>query len=152
MPLTIRPASLEDMQDIFDWRNDALSRAMFKDSGTVSWDNHVTWFQKKLQSSDSQLFMALENNQKIGIVRFDANQEQNGFEVSINLNPECRGKKLSCPALDAAIEEFAKIHPDRLTATVKHSNPPSLKLFAKCGFKQTSSDHEFVYLYRDIEI
>ncbi len=40
----VRKANESDSRDIFDWRNDELTRQMSHTTDLVEWDGHSAWF------------------------------------------------------------------------------------------------------------
>ncbi len=77
--------------------------------------------------------------------RFDLSAAADTAEVSINLNPLMRGRKLSVPFLTKSIEAFWALHPVPLTATIRKDNSASIHCFEACGFTQTHDDSTFTY-------
>ena len=142
-PLILRFAGKEDCEDIFRWRNDPVT-IMYSPSGAVQLENHLRWFEEKLNSPNTHLFIALnEKSEKIGMVRFDIQagerkqNEGNEAEVSINLNPSFRsqgyGKKVLQEALDIY---FANFPVSLISARIMPKNLVSLNLFQKMGFRE----------------
>lgn len=144
--MLIRKADITDMMDIFQWRNDRHSRSMFTDAKTVSLPEHTKWFKSALRENLILVFIGINGAGKIGITRFDLNANTNSSEVSINLNPEMRGKNMSFDLLSKSIMLYKKDHLVKLTATIKHENKASLRIFGKCGFLKIAEDNIFQYL------
>ena len=46
--LVVRKANDEDSRDIFDWRNDELTRQMSHNTDFVDWDSHSNWLYSSL--------------------------------------------------------------------------------------------------------
>ena len=60
------------------------------------------------------------------------------FEISVNLNPKFRGKKLSTFLIDLSIAHFNKLWGEEvqgIVAEIKPSNIGSRKCFTRAGFK-----------------
>ena len=90
--LTTRKANQSDSQDIFDWRNDELTRLMSHTSNLVGWDEHQAWFKASLMMRSRLLVMCEDQGltEKVAVVRFDV---MNGRAlISINLSPRMRGR------------------------------------------------------------
>ena len=144
----IRLATIADAQDIMNWRNDVISRRMFFNSDEVSFSEHYGWFNSSLESNTSELFIGTQNDEKIGVCRFDILEENQLAEVSINLNPTKRGKHLSKCFLKLSMEKFFKNHNFSVKARIKKENLASISLFEGLGFKKTSAtDTEIQYLF-----
>ena len=133
--MTFRPANDGDCRDLFEWRNDRLSRAMFFDASPVAFDQHARWFASRSASPDCALVIGeTDDDRKVGVVRFD--YEADTCEVSMNVNPACRGAGLAAPLLRGAIEFAAAGRPaGRLKALIKPENTRSIKVFSRCGFE-----------------
>ena len=71
----------------------------------------------------------------IGMVRFDNIYDKTSYNVSINLNPLFRGKKLSATFLKKAIDFFtSRIDCKSMYADIKPTNIASIKCFEKNNF------------------
>ena len=89
--ISVRLASECDIKDIYEWRNDKITRQMSFDSNIVKWENHTKWFKNSL-SSNKKILIICEDayRNKISFVRFEVN---GSFAlISINSNPKKRGK------------------------------------------------------------
>jgi len=133
--IKIRSAKEDDSKDIFEWRNDELSRRMSHSSKIIEWENHNIWYSNSLDLK-SRLLLICENdhNKKIAIIRFDISELH--ALISINLNPIQRGKGLAKSCLNRSIEFFAKEYIDikNIIAEIKEDNIASQKLFLGIGF------------------
>ena len=43
--ISVRLASKSDIKDIYEWRNDKITRQMSINSNIVKWENHTKWFE-----------------------------------------------------------------------------------------------------------
>ena len=86
--LTIRPAKFGDARQLFEWRNDQLTREMSKTANPVLWDEHVEWLTRQLVREEPGLFIAESDGAPVGTIRID------GDEVSYTVAPEHRGNCL----------------------------------------------------------
>jgi RimJ/RimL family protein N-acetyltransferase len=136
----IRTADLSDLQDVFDWRNDPFSRSMFLSSEAVSLNEHIDWYQRSLKNPNRRIYIGLINDLKVGVVRFDFNEDTKQSEVSINLNPLLRGNGFGFSLLSKSISVYKQSKDTTLIATVKKENDASFKIFTKCGFLNKSED------------
>jgi RimJ/RimL family protein N-acetyltransferase len=143
-----RAASIRDAQNLFEWRNDEATRAASQSREAVNWADHLCWLEGVLANDGRHLYVC-ENAEKppecLGTCRFDVSGDRSSAEVSINLNPAFRGRGLAQPLLAAAIGQFRADlgRPIELTATIRHSNGASIRLFLKNGFRLSHSDEEF---------
>jgi len=134
--LEIRLAGHDDCKDIFEWRNDKLTRQMSKNIGFVEWKDHVRWFENCLRDINCYILLC-ENKkkQKVAVVRFEINSTN--ALVSINLAPNQRGKGYSSNCLSSSIAFLSDINTDVkiLYAEIKDSNIASQKIFLSNGFE-----------------
>jgi spore coat polysaccharide biosynthesis protein SpsF len=138
----LRFADEDDCKDLYDWRNDALS-VQFSLSGKLgSYAEHKKWYKKKLRDPMTQIFILVDDKAgKIGMVRFDKSGKE--VIVSININPEFRGKGYGTYALAKAIRNyFDNFEIESIMAEIKQANEASLKIFGKCGFKEVSKKED----------
>lgn len=141
--IRLRFAEENDCKDLFKWRNDPIS-IKFSRAGKINYVEHKKWFHKKIRDPKTQIFIITnQESKKIGVVRFDTKKETT--IVNININPKFRGKGLSHPSLIKAIKQyFNDPNAKYLLATIKEDNIPSLKIFKKAGFKQTTKKKDIL--------
>ena len=135
--LSVRLAIDTDSKNIFEWRNDLLTRHMSHTNKIVEWEHHINWFANSLNSETRMLLICEQGfDSKIAVIRFDIS-DLTAF-VSINLNPSMRGKNLAKVSLIKSIEFFSKKHPSikNLVAEVNEENVSSKKSFLGVGFEK----------------
>ena len=91
--LQVSLATENDSKDILLWRNDKTTLLYTPSSRKISQKEHNLWFSKKLKSKNNDILIINKASYKVGMIRFDYYKDFN--EISINLNPEFRGKNLS---------------------------------------------------------
>ena len=144
-----RPVNLGDSKEILLWRNDRVSRENFKNQDIVSQKEHQVWLEKKLNSSSSSLIMFGRDEIKIGIVRLDIEQEY--IDVSINLNPNEREKKLGKKMLKASERYLNKsLKEKKLRAEILKMNIPSQKVFEGAGYKLESTKSNILIYIKEL--
>jgi L-amino acid N-acyltransferase YncA len=93
--ISIKSATHEHSKAIWEWRNDETTRAMSLNQDLVSWENHQSWYKGVLINKDRHLYVGYTEGILFGIVRFNKHKNQAPtYEVSINLDPQQRGKGL----------------------------------------------------------
>lgn len=137
-----------DSATVLRWRNDPHTVAMSVTASAVSQAEHDRWFAKQLGEPLTKLYIATVEGTEIGVCRFDRDPSTDAAEVSINLNPAMRGRGLARPLLEAAIATYCRGQAITLTATIKQSNQPSLRVFARCGFEQVRTADECAYFVK----
>lgn len=137
MPLLIdvRPALNEDCRDLWTWRNDAQTRSMSISTEEVSWSAHEAWFHDVQADPARTILIGLLGGEKIGMCRFDEHAGPPArMEVSINLNPGFRGRRLAVPLLHSAISTFRLKRAGEIVAQVRDENVASIRTFERAGF------------------
>ena len=124
---------------------------MSKVSFPLNKKKHKAWFKDIIFSDNSYLFIGIHNTLKVGVVRFDCDFKKKISTVSINLNPEARGKRLSTTLLSMAIKKLLKKHQLSLRATIKKKNLISKKVFQKCGFVLEVNTKEYDYYLLNVK-
>ena len=152
--IEIISANNSHSREIWEWRNNPVSKSMFHNNDLVSWEEHCLWFEESLKDSKRKMYIAINGKELYGIVRFDSLPKNSSeFEVSINLKPSKRGKGLSKEILELSICKLLKDNPsvNILFAEVKLNNITSNKLFKSLNFfKRPSSKKGFNLYSRNI--
>jgi RimJ/RimL family protein N-acetyltransferase len=143
--MIVRTIHQNDLLDIFLWRNDLTSIFYSIKNKKITFLQHVNWFRKSLINPNIKIYIGLirkyKKLSKIGIVRFDIKKKI--VIVSINLNPDFRGKKFSSQFLKLSIKKFLIYKKKNLKAIIRNNNIPSIKCFLKNGFILFIKDKEF---------
>jgi L-amino acid N-acyltransferase YncA len=115
--------------------------------------NMKKWFVAILKDPDTTAYMAYYRKERIGSIRFEANETV--IKTSIMLNPLFLGKGLGLQVIKMGIEKFIKEEkPGKsLIAEIKKDNLASIKTFQKAGFKKAGfkEDHS-VYIYNQLNL
>ena len=123
----VRKATKADALDVLSWRNDPLTRSMSRAPEEVREAAHLEWFDEAVGDPRRTLLIGELDGQKIGMVRFDHGEE---IEVSININPACRGRGLS----HALLSESMTWVSGTVVAEIRPENLASQRLFEHAGF------------------
>lgn len=152
--IEIISANNSHSKEIWQWRNNPISKSMFHNNALVTWEEHCLWFENSLNNSNRFMYVAIKGKELCGIVRFDLlPQESCDFEISINLNPSKRGKGLSKKILELSICKLSKDIPSakKVVAEVKLNNINSNKLFQSLKFfKHSSTKKGFNFYSKNI--
>lgn len=138
--MRIRPVTIDDAQLLLAWRNDPDSRAASRNTHMVDPAEHQAWMTASLQQPEALLVIAEDDDGgPVGHVRFTPGAD--GYEVSIVLAPDQRGKGQGRAVLQAAQEVFFATYPDQpIRAFVRGDNLASHRLFRGAGYVLTDSD------------
>lgn len=144
--VTVRSASAADAELLLAWRNDPQTRAWSRTTAPVTPDEHRAWLDRVLATSDRLLLVAEQRDQPVGTVRFD--RDDAGWEVSITLAPDARGRGLAVPVLLAA--ERVLDAPATIVATAHRDNAASMALFRRAGYLVDATDGDWVRLCKSL--
>ena len=149
--INILKATMSDAKDIWEWRNDELAIGMSLSTHSINWEAHSAWYEKSLADPNLYFLIGfLDNNEKIGVCRFDLDHSKNIANVSINLNPQHRNKKLSYQFLRLSIANFLEEQKVNLVATIKKSNIGSIKCFKENGFILNHENEECFHYIKEL--
>ena len=132
--LTIREATFEDAQIIFDLSNDEEVRNNSINKNRIKWEEHLKWLKNKLEDSGYKIYLFYMENVFVGQVKFEINVQE--AVISISILKEFRGHGLAHSMLERSIQnlisQFNIIK--TITAYIRQNNIASTKSFSKIGF------------------
>jgi spore coat polysaccharide biosynthesis protein SpsF len=132
--LQLRKIVESDAPLIFEWANDDDVRINAINTDKIKWNDHINWFNKKLQSPDTFMFIGFLQNEPVGQIRFD--KESEDYVLDYSISKIYRGKGLGTEIVKAGIKILTEtIHkPFTVVAHVKEENIASIKVFTKLHF------------------
>ena len=89
--MILRRAQKRDVKFLFDLRNDEKMRQFAFNTEKVELETHQHWFERTLANENALLFIAEENGEKIGQIRFDFEPETIRAYVDAALISSFRG-------------------------------------------------------------
>jgi len=130
----LRKVCEKDREQIYEWANDPDSRDASFSSAPLSWNEHVSWFERKIRDPETVFYIAYDvKNQPLGVVRFDLDDRD--ATINLNLGNNARGRGLASLIVDKSIKELSgERHIFKVNAFIKHSNIRSIRTFEKSGF------------------
>lgn len=133
--MLIRLAEEKDCSDIWEWRNHPKVRKWCMSNSEIKLSEHKKWFKEKKQDEKTEIYIAENDNNKIGQARFDILGDI--AEININLNPECLGIGLGSRVISEATNTFFSCHVEikKVVAKIISQNCASIKAFSKAGYK-----------------
>lgn len=133
----LRAATAGDCRTYWEWANDPQVRAMAFHSEPIPWEGHCQWFERRLASPSSHLFVLEDaEGRPLGQVRFDAVAD-GVFEIDVSVGPGRRGGGVGRVLIargEAALRGGADGRMCR--ALVKPCNAASLALFRSSGYQE----------------
>lgn len=142
----LRAACEEDVVSYFNWANDPEVRKSAIHTDAIPWVTHKEWFTKKLNDSNSHLFVLEAAGLPVGQIRFD--KEGNEARIDYSLDPLVRGRGWGSRLVSLGSKLFEKIEPVRLRAEVKTDNEASRSVFLSLGFTMTEGKNNDLVFYR----
>ena len=149
MVLKIVNAEQSHSRDIWEWRNDPITRSVSRKTDKVEWNEHEAWFKKSLGKNTVFIYVGInEESQKkvpIGVIKFNLlDFFLKHYEVSINIAPNARKKGFGYTLLKYGTEKFIKNIDKciRIYAEVKNDNLHSIKLFTSANYSLCDSDND----------
>ena len=132
----LRPATPEDRDLVFGWRNIPEIIALGSSQKPVSALEHSDWFGSILRSRNCRLFIILLDDVPIGQVRFEI-KENDHAEISIFLITGSTGRGLGAVSINKSCRLAFASFPEAscIVAFVRKNNVGSLRAFGKAGFK-----------------
>lgn len=146
--IELRSATLSDLDLVFQWANDTETRKNSFQTTKIPYEEHKKWYQSRLKSKASDIFICYKNEIPVGQIRLDYQEKQ--AYISYSVAKEERGKGYGT-ALLSLIEEKAKNDIKRvsiLCAKVKKDNIASCKKFEKLGYEKGMEQGYILYSKR----
>lgn len=130
--LSVRPAASSDRTFLFHLANDPLVRAQSFNSDDIPWENHVAWFDAKIQDPNTRIFILTARGLAIGMIRFEIKGE---FAVlNYALDAVGRGRKWGSALVERGLRALAARWAGDVHASVKNSNAASRLVFERLAF------------------
>lgn len=141
-------ARLDDAERLWSWRNDPDTRRASHNTDAITLDQHTRWFERSLSRNDSIMLIAELHDEAIGTIRFDKRRDSY-LEVTINIAPQARSKKLGAACLREACNFVLKKNAAGFHAEIRLENAASIRIFQQCGFREFGSKGGFLLFRRD---
>ena len=138
-PFYLRRADERDRRFLFDLANDPASRAMSFTQREIPWEDHVRWYETRLVDPETELFVAVaEQEARVGFVRFQRDDLNEPFEISVAVDPSFRGRGLASRLIHAGCVTCSRIREKDavVDAFIRPENEASRRAFRKAGFQR----------------
>ena len=143
----LRPAEASDAEALFEWANDPEARSQSFSQEPIRWEDHLAWFNMRLNDVDSSTLIVEADGVACGVVRLDTISVHRQ-ELSINVSPTNRGRGIGWRAIAQALADVFGADPDaEILARIKHDNRASRSAFERAGFREVGygDDGELIY-------
>lgn len=130
--VSLREATILDSKLLFEWANDNAVRQSSFSPSSINFNDHISWFEKKLKSKKTKIYIAtIKYNEPIGQIRIDEIEDY--WLIDYSLDKSFRGLGFAKKLLKLLIEmNSEKI----FMAKVKSENIPSQKVFENLHFSK----------------
>ncbi len=135
MNIKLRKGNLNDLDFLFNLRNEEAVRKVSFSSEPIDLDVHRNWLKKKLASNDSVLMIAQEDSRPIAQIRFDWINDSE-TQINIAVTEAFRGRGYGSEIIKQSSAEFFRefIKCKSIHAFIKPDNPASIHSFRKAGY------------------
>lgn len=128
----LRPATLDDADILFTWRNDADTRRMAGVATRIRWPEYVDWLKASLSDPRREILIAAVEGRPVGTIRCDRWDETQ--EIAWTVAPEWRGRGIG----KRMVAEFCRRWRGRLRARIKAHNTASKRIAAYAGMRRVA--------------
>lgn len=146
--IKIRNATKEDAMLLFKWANDIEVRNNAINNQIIKVSSHLTWFNNKIASPLTHIFILFQNEMPIGQIRFDKVNDY--YEIDYSIDEKYRGKGFGSLIAKYGMNEISILDDKvKIKAIVKPTNLKSENIFIKLGFdyKETLGNNFKVFVY-----
>ena len=129
--LSLREAEIKDVELLFNWVNEINVRKNSINQEPIIWVNHLKWFTKKLNDSETKFLILTSEDKLLGQIRIDL--IDCFWNINYSIDYQFRGNGLGKDIVRLLINKYEDY---KFKATVKKQNKASIKVFTNLGFKK----------------
>jgi spore coat polysaccharide biosynthesis protein SpsF len=134
---SLRNVTIQDCDLLFQWANDKEVRRNSFNSEEIKYEEHVSWFESKLLSKDTHMYLFEFRGNAVGLIRLERNGEDS-FLINYSISSHNRQKGYGTALLKFIKDKY---NSHLLIGKVKSDNIASIKAFTNAGyFKKIDSD------------
>ncbi|KHM52665.1 hypothetical protein NZ47_03435 [Anaerovibrio lipolyticus] len=141
--LFLRPATLDDINVLFEWVNEPAVRQNSFNTAIINFEEHESWYKNALSKDTTQIFILMKDGQPIGQIRLTAKGQAWDIDYSVDVN--YRGNGYGGRLFELVEQELQK--GTELVGEVKSSNVASQKVFERQGYQRMANSGEDYYTY-----
>ncbi len=133
----VRLANKKDAKLLWLWASDPSVRSNSFQPGPIKWNQHLKWFNEKLNSKNTEIWILEINCEPAGQIRYDCVNHTKA-EIDFSVDIDFRGRDLGTRLLELSSEPAFKIlDVELLEGIVQEQNKASIKAFVKAGYQKT---------------
>ncbi len=135
--VSLRPATADDCDRLYAWRNHPDTRRHFFDPDPIDLPSHRRWFAGVLTDPSRVLLVGVVDEQETGVLRYDFSGDE--ARVSVYLDPARRGEGFGTALLSAGRDWLQENRPQTraVVAEVMAANEPSVRAFLAAGYRES---------------
>ena len=131
--LKLRNSKNKDLVTYYKWVNDEqVIKSSFKNK-RIKFKEHLKWFQKKIKSKKTKMFILESGSLPIGQIRFDLKKNKTA-KIDYSLDSIVRNRGWGKKLINLGIKKIYKTGVRKISADVRHENTKSIAIFKKLGF------------------
>lgn len=136
--IVLVPVSNNDLDYLYKLQCIEGIREYALNSETPSYEEHIKWFNGKLNDSKTNFFKVIDKDSAIGVIRLDFLSENNKTvaEISLTIDPTYSGKGYAKRSINKIVNET---NVDIFHAVIHKMNIASQKVFLANDFKYHSA-------------
>ncbi len=148
--LILKDISLDDSNEIVNWRQNPNIYKYFLKPHKISLDEHINWFNKIYINDENRIdFILLFNNNKIGV--FGIKKVNDSVELSYLLDDNYQGKGYASEAILKLMEIGKELFNVSFAIVEIHKNNlSSINLAKRLNFDYSSENDNFIVMKRKI--
>lgn len=141
--LYLRDVETSDVDYLFEWVNDVATRQNAFDTHSISYSEHVEWFNNMLKDDNQVQYILMRGNEPIGQSRLSIKGAD--AEIDYSISAHSRGYGYGKELIRLTIERVKIDHHNvtRLIGRVKPSNEASYYCFMGNGFEDKYRQLEY---------
>jgi RimJ/RimL family protein N-acetyltransferase len=142
--MEIIEADINHCKLLFKWRNEYHTRMNSFSSKPINLNEHKDWFQKRLKSYNSKVWILYKSKMPIGQIRIEKNKN-NKWEIDYSIEKKNRGMGYGKYLISWCVEN----HSDKtLMALVKEENTISRRIFENLDFIVIKKENNIYHYVR----
>lgn len=134
-------ATEKDCDLLFQWINDKNVRLNSFKTELIKYKEHKRWFQKKIQSEDTKIYILKVNSKNVGVIRLEK-IEDDSYLINYSIAKEYRKRGYGTELLRLIKQKY---NDDLLIGKVKKKNIFSIKAFIKAGYVMKSERDIYIF-------
>lgn len=148
MGLVLRPARPQDMELLYRWANDPVTRQNSFHPEQIPYDVHKKWFADCLEDRETIIYICMDADEPVGQLRF--HMEGEDALISYSIDAGKRGRGLGTKLLELSEECLRAERSDVsvLRGRVKYGNDASMRAFERNGYRREEQDEWVEYIKR----